>query len=70
MAEAEKGIYNLLQQADMEGTGYAASQAPPVSYTPVRGPDDSEKNLQRDIKSIIDRNPQVHLTEEALQLIN
>lgn len=56
----------------MEGlpTGYAPPQGPPSSYTPFRGPEESGKNLQRDIKSIIERNPQVHLSEEALQLIN
>jgi hypothetical protein len=72
MTEAEKGIYNLLQQADMEGlpTGYAPPQGPPSTYTPIRAPEETGKNLQRDIKSIIERNTHVHLSEEALQLIN
>lgn len=64
MTEAEKGIYNLLQQTDMEGlpTSYAPPQAPTENYTPIRGPEDTGKNLQRDIRSIIEHNPQVHLS--------
>lgn len=71
VAEAEKGIFSLLQNADVENvTAPGQPYAPSANYTPIRGqPDDTGKNLQKDIKTLIG-NSRVNLNEETSQLIN
>ena len=67
VAEEEKGIYQLLQQANLAASGGEPAQ--PVSanyadnYTPIRGQREDLTNpgkaLQQDIKSILTQNRNV-----------
>ena len=86
VAEEEKNIYNLLQQANFAADG-TAPQANPMfpptptnaplnagNYTPIRSQGEDltnpGKSLQQDIRSMLSNNSNIQLSEEALQLIN
>jgi hypothetical protein len=65
--EAERGVYNLLNQADQENF---RPNAPGNQFTPIKPDDYRSSNLQKDIKSMIMQNSHIQLPEEAHQLIN
>lgn len=66
--EAEKGVLNLLGQAEVEGFRQVAPGG--TQFTPVKIDDYRPNTQQREIRSIITQNSYSHLPEEAQQLIN
>lgn len=66
--EAEKGVLNLLGQAEVEGFRQVAPGG--TQFTPVKTDDYRPNTQQREVRSIITQNGYSQLPEEAQQLIN